>query len=162
MKNKEKFAKEILDIVCTGDDVAIDKDTMKLRACNRFSKFECLKCLNCYFSEENFPLHTKNCIANFVHWANSEYKEKKVFSEADKALVKGLDKLNWFAKDKNGIVYGYVDKPFRNGAVWDVEVEVGDNYALARASSYTSATFEPLSWDDEEPTHRSEILEDEE
>lgn len=152
MKNKEKFAKEILDIVCNGDDVAIDKDTMNLRACNRISKFECLKCLNCYFYEENFPLHTKNCIANFVHWVNSEYKEKKEFSDADKALVKGLDKLNWFARDKDGSVWGFDDRPLKSRDYWNTSGEI------LRIRKFTTATFEPLSWEDEAPTHRSEIL----
>lgn len=85
-------------------------------------------------------------------------KEKKEFSETDKALVKGLDKLNWFARDRDGAVYGYVDKPFKDVCLWDVKPGADGNYALDRVSSYTSATFEPLSWEDEEPTHRDEIL----
>lgn len=152
MKNKEKFAKEILDIVCNNGEVAMDKTTKKLNDCEE------INCDECYFSEDNYPHNTGSCAKNFVHWANAEYKESKQFSKADKAYVKAMDKLNWFARDKNGIVYGYVDKPFRNVAVWDVEVEVGGKYALERASSYTSATFEPLSWEDEEPTSREEIL----
>lgn len=154
MKNKEKFAKEILDIVCNGDDVAMGKDTMRLRACNKIDKFGCL---NCYFSEDNFPLHTKNCVANFVHWANSEYKEKKEFSEADKALVKGLDKLNWFAMDKGGDVWGFVERPVKEKDYWYT-----DDGLLLRICRFSSATFEPLSWEDAEPTSREEILEDKE
>lgn len=155
MKNREKFAKEILDIVCNGDDVAMDKDTMKLQACDRFDKF---KCSNCYFQEENSPHHIKNCIVNFVYWADSEYKEKKEFSEADKAYVKAVDKLNWFAKDKTGIVFGYVNKPVQKGGMWFVKTEVGNKWEFEKVSRYSSATFEPLSWDDDEPTHRGEIL----
>ena len=152
MKNKEKFAKEILDIVCKGDGVAMDKDRMKLQVCGG------TECEDCYFCRVNYPHNQGDCTKNLVHWANSEYKEKKEFSEADKVYVKAMDKLNWFARDKDGIVYGYVDKPFKNGSMWDVKAEVGGKYALERASSYTSATFEPLSWEDEEPTHRDEIL----
>lgn len=153
MKNKEKFAKEILDIVCNGDDVAIDKDTMKLQACDA-------QCSFCYFCRGNYPdiksMHC--CRESFAHWANSENKEKKEFSEADKAYVKAVDKLNWFARDENGRVYGYVDKPFKDECLWDVKVTSGEKREVERVSDYSSATFEPLSWDDEEPVHRSEIL----
>ena len=85
-------------------------------------------------------------------------KEKKEFSEADKLYVKAMDKLNWFVRDTNGLVYGYVDKPFKHGTVWDVKVGADGGYELVRVSNYTSATFEPLSWDDEEPISREEIL----
>lgn len=152
MKNKEKFAEEILDIVCKGNEVAMDKDTMKLQSCDETG------CEDCYFFEVNYPHNTGSCAKNFVHWANSEYKEKKEFSEADKAYVKAMDKLNWFARDKNGIVYGYVSKPFKNNGVWDVKAGRDDEYELERVSSYSSATVKPLSWDDDEPVHRSEIL----
>lgn len=152
MKNKEKFAEEILDIVCKGNDVALDISTGSLCACPGFS------CSRCYFYLNNYPNGTKICRENLAHWANSEHKEKKEFSEADKAYVKAIDKLNWFARDKNGVVYGYVDKPFRNDRVWNVKVEGDGEYAVERVSSYSSATFEPLSWEDEEPTSREEIL----
>lgn len=154
MKNKEKYANEILDIVCNGDDVAIDKDTMELQACDE------TRCKNCYFSEEHYPYNTESCERNFSHWANSEYKGKKVFSEADKAYVKAMDKLNWFARDEDGKIYGYVNKPFKRDPVWDVKTTREDEYEVEKVSRFTSATFEPLSWDDEEPVHRSEILEE--
>lgn len=154
MKNKEKFAEEILDIACKGSNVALDMSTGSLRLCEDFS------CGKCYFHPDNYPNGTASCIENFVHWANSEYKEKKEFSEADKAYVRVMDKLNWFAKDKNGLVWGYVAKPFKDNLMWSVKAtsEAEDGYELERVSSYSSATFEPLSWEDEEPVHRSEIL----
>lgn len=149
MKNKEKFAKEILDIVCNGDDVAIDKDTMELQACDE------TRCKNCYFSEEHYPYNTESCERNFSHWANSEYKEKKEFSEADKLYVKAMDKLNWFARDEDGSVWGFVNKPFKQHCYW----RGADSTTFVLLKSFaSSATFESLSWDDDEPTHRSEIL----
>ena len=156
MKNKEKFAEQILDIVCKGNDVALDISTGSLCACQGFS------CGECYFYLNNYPNGTKICRENLAHWANAEYKEKKEFSEADKLYVRAMDKLNWFAKDRNGLVFGYVDKPLKTSGMWYVEVEVGDKSEVEKVSSYSSATFEPLSWDDEEPTHRNKILENEE
>ena len=153
MKNKEKFAKEILDIACNGRGVAMDTNTKRLCVCN-------IGCKNCYFCSYNYPHNQGGCVKNLAHWSNSEYKEKKEFSEADKAYVRVMDKLNWFAKDKNGLVWGYVAKPFKENLMWSVKAISEDEYGyeLERISSYSSATFEPLSWEDEEPVHRSEIL----
>lgn len=81
MKNKEKFAKEIVDIACNGSEIAMDTTTMKLTAC--FS----IGCDNCYFSKYNYLHNQGDCAKNLVHWANSGYKEKKEFSDADKAYV---------------------------------------------------------------------------
>ena len=148
MKNKEKYAKDIAESAIKDDYYfAYDKTLKRIASCCG------TRCNNCLFYDGK-----KSCKINRLNWANAEYKEKKEFSETDKAYVKAMDKLNWFARDKNGIAYGYVHKPFKNGGVWDVKAEVGDEYAVENVSSYSSATFEPLSWDDEEPTHRSEIL----
>lgn len=149
MKNKEKFAKEILDIVCNGSNVALDRSTGSLQMCKGFL------CNKCYFKPANYPNSTASCIENFAHWANSEYKGKKEFSEADKAYVRAMDKLNWFARDKDGKVWGFVDCPLRNIDYWDT-----DRVGVFRIDKFASATFEPLSWDDEAPTHRNEILEE--
>lgn len=148
MKNKEKFAKEILDIFCNGDSVAMDKDRMKLQVCGG------TECEDCYFCRANYPHNASNCERNFSHWANSEYKEKKEFSEADKAYVTAMDKLNWFVRDKNGDVWGFVNEPLKKRDYWHT-----DNTKFLLFQSFaSSATFEPLSWEDEEPTHRNEIL----
>lgn len=112
MKNREKFAKEILDIVCNDDEVAMDKTTKKLNYCEETN------CDECYFPEDNYPHNTGSCIKNFVHWADSEYKEKKEFSEADKLYVRAMDKLNWFARDKDGEVWGFFKKPFKYDYEW--------------------------------------------
>lgn len=146
MKNREKFAKEILDIVCKGSNVALDRSTGSLQMCKGFL------CNKCYFKPANYPNSTAICIENFAHWANSEYKEKTEFSEADKALVKGLDKLNWFARDKSGDVWGFVDRPLKSRDYWNTSGEI------LRIRKFTTATFEPLSWEDDKPTHRDEIL----
>ena len=148
MKNKEKFAKEILDIVCKGQVLAMDKTTKKLNDCEE------INCNECYFFEDNYPHNADSCRENFVHWVNSEYKEKREFSEADKAYVKAMDKLNWFARDEDGNVWGFVNKPFKKYCYWHAD---STGFVLFKSFA-SSATFEPLSWEDEEPTHRDEIL----
>ena len=62
MLNREKFATEILNIVCDGEDVAVVDG--KPRRC---AVTPCDTCV----------LHG-NCTKRFKHWANSEYVEPSV------------------------------------------------------------------------------------
>ena len=62
MLNKEKYAKEIVDIVCSGNDVG--KRNGHLYPCAN------IKCSDCEFN--------KSCNEEFTKWANSEYKEPKI------------------------------------------------------------------------------------
>lgn len=141
MKNKEKYAKEIIEIATNGKHISFDKQSKRLVACSY------IRCEDCLFHGDS------SCTLNFFKWANSEYKEKKEFSEADKLFVKVMNKLNWFARDADGKAWGFVDRPLRNKDCWDV-----DGVEFLLIDEFASATFEPLSWEDEEPTHRSEIL----
>lgn len=65
MLNKEKYAKEILDIVCeTGSNPAV--------ADNVPFKCDDIDCRRCNF------FRSSSCSSSFVEWANSEYKERKI------------------------------------------------------------------------------------
>ena len=66
MLNKEKYAKEILDIVCSGDDIG--KRNGHLYPCAN------VKCSDCEFNNE----FNKSCNEEFTKWANSEYKEPEI------------------------------------------------------------------------------------
>lgn len=65
MKNKEKYAKEILEIACSGSKIAIDKNTDKICAC------DLLKCRDCIFDK-------RYCAETLKHWCESEYVEPPV------------------------------------------------------------------------------------
>ena len=65
MLNKEKYAKEILDIVCSGNDVG--KQNGHLYPCAN------VKCSNCEFNKCN-----TSCNEEFAKWVNSEYKEREI------------------------------------------------------------------------------------
>lgn len=68
MTNKEKYAKEILDIACTGDTVAMSKSDNVIVGCRK------LKCLDCAFST-----HGKGYCNDVIEkGANSEYVEPPV------------------------------------------------------------------------------------
>ena len=66
MTNKEKYAKELLDILCeTGETPAMVKG--KLVACDHTTCDEC-----------KFGKHTMFCSEKFTNWAKEEYKKPEV------------------------------------------------------------------------------------
>lgn len=104
MTNREKYAKEILDIVCEGNDVAA-KNGVPCK-CNEIA------CRECDFG--NLAVCRKNRVA----WFKAEYAEPVIdWSKVpvDTPIwVRGLESDRWFrrhfAKYENGTVYA-----FRNG-----------------------------------------------
>lgn len=108
MKNKEKFAKEIVEIASKGSKIAIEKSTGKLRPCEGFP------CRNCMFDE------IWNCAEVTRKWAESEYIEKPVISKRDRSL---LDYINnnfvYVARDENGSLFVYSEKPIKKVCCYD-------------------------------------------
>lgn len=96
MKNKEKFAKEIIEIACDGFPIAVDKSTGKPEKCAFVS---CTKCL--------FSINGGSCVAyeKARAWAESEYIEKPVISKKDRAFLEYLrDNFKTIARDENGTI----------------------------------------------------------
>ena len=75
MKNKEKYAKEIIDIACKGHRFVIDKNTNAVADCCD------TPCTTCLFSEMN------DCEEARRQWAESEYIEKPVISKRDRTFL---------------------------------------------------------------------------
>ena len=105
MLNREKYAKEILDIACAGDCVAMRNSDNVIVGCRK------LKCLDCAFDT-----HGKGyCNEEIEKWANSEYVEPPVdwskVAVDTPILVRDSEKESWrkryFAKYYNGIVYAW-------------------------------------------------------
>lgn len=67
MKNREKYAEQILDIACSGGSIAMSKETGGLLDCS-----ECA-CLSCVF----YDPEADKCAQNVKEWANSECAEKQ-------------------------------------------------------------------------------------
>lgn len=101
MLNREKYAKEILDIVCKGHSIAMVNG--KLRHCGGSL------CDKCDFNSNI------NCRKNVNEWANSEYVEPQVdWSRVPvdtPILVRDSESSEWkrryFAKYKNNMVYAW-------------------------------------------------------
>ena len=111
MKNKEKYAKEIFEIACSGGRLAFDKTTNKVVPCNS------LCCSNCLFG--------RNCDEEIKEWCESEYVEPPVdwskVSVDTPILVRDHENEEWrnryFAKYRDGRVFS-----FSNGATsWSAE-----------------------------------------
>lgn len=61
-------------------------------------------------------------------------------------------KYNYIARDKDGSLYIYRDKPSKNEDVWSTE------YGFARAERNFDGLFRLISWTDKEPMNIEELL----
>ena len=66
MLNKEKYAKEILDIVCQDGTIPAVVNNVPIKCT------DALDCYDCKF------YYNDDCINAFIKWANSEYKEPEI------------------------------------------------------------------------------------
>lgn len=104
MLNREKFAKEILDIACNGGGFGLYDG--KLVACDN------IVCTKCEFNSVSY-----SCNERTREWANSEYVEQPVdWSKVPvdaKILVRNREDATWerrhFAKYENGKIYAWSD-----------------------------------------------------
>lgn len=100
MTNKEKYGKEILDIACKGDRIAVRNG--KMTSCNN------LLCKDCDFGYSD-------CNEKTLKWANSEYVEPPVdwskVAVDTPILVRDIESDAWtrryFAKYENEKVYAW-------------------------------------------------------
>ena len=104
MLNKEKYAKEIIDIACNGDSIGMRNGI--LCSCNTINN--CKHC-DCY-NEEIL------CEEVIKEWANSEYKEREIdWSKVpvDTCILitdsYGYTLKRHFAKYDNKKIYAYPD-----------------------------------------------------
>ena len=77
MKNKEKYTKEIVEIVCGYCNFCVNKYTGKPVSCNDLCCSECL--LN--------EMDSRNCHNSRHEWAESEYVEFPVISKNDRRFL---------------------------------------------------------------------------
>ena len=87
MKNKEKYAKEIMEIACSGNRIAVMNGSGRIVPCDS------ILCSVCLFSTD--------CRKNIKEWAESEYIEKPVISKKDKAFLEYVkEEYKCIARDK--------------------------------------------------------------
>lgn len=135
MKNKEKYAKEIVDIACDGSNIALSKDTAKPIKCNS------IRCYKCAFRFSNGD----ECYTARRKWAESEYIEKPVISKKDAMFLEYLKEENkYIARDKNGNLFTYKSEPHKSFNVWCSS----DYFSLALRYNIE---FPMIQWGDNEP-----------
>lgn len=134
MKNKEKYAKEIIEIACSGDSIAIIKETGRIVSCDGN---ECSLCL----------FRDYDCKEKTREWAESEYVEKPVISKRDRAFLEYLgNDLKYIARDNNTSLYAYREKPNKSDTLW--KTKPGLKYLCVDGFI---VVFPMVKWSDEEP-----------
>lgn len=130
MKNREKYAEELLNVACAGKRVAIDKQTMQIRGC------EGLSCGNCLFS-------CGDCDTKLAEWAESEYVEPVKISKRDRTFLDYIEGYKYIARDGDGELYVYITKQ-KKGLL---------NWADARFKSLAGLDIDlpMVKWSDDEP-----------
>lgn len=135
MKNKEKYAKEIAEIACSGSAVAVSRDTGNPVGCNN------IRCADCALRDKG------GCSIALKEWAESEYIEKPVISKTDRMFLDYLDVcLHYIARSAYGVLYAYINKPRKSIDCWEK-----DEYEANKSLLMFNIDFQMVKWTDEEP-----------
>lgn len=140
MKNKEKYSKEIVDIACNGDSIAVVRSTGELGPCCETS------CRECIFYDDANPY----CRDRIRAWANSEYIERPVISKSDKAFLEYLrEEYEFVARDENGALYVYETQPRKVSTCWISAGLSPERYSYL--NQHFNIDFPMIKWSDEKP-----------
>lgn len=133
MKNKEKYEKEILEIACNGDSIAVKNNKV---ACCR-----CLDCSECLFN------CLGDCRKQVRKWAESEYIEKPVISKRDIVILDYFrSNLKYIARNENGKLFAYEAQLIKEKTYW--KCTRGNCLLL---NKQLNIDFPMVKWSDEEP-----------
>ena len=136
MKNKEKYAKEIIEIVC--ENGAVNEQTGELKSCSE------IKCKDCLLRNGN----KGSCEKEMKAWLEQECIEKPVISKMDRSFLDYLrDRWKYMARDNiSNAVYVFTEIPEKS--------EVG-HFAYTgearRISSDFNVVFPMVKLSDSEP-----------
>lgn len=134
MKNKEKFAKEIMEIACNGGSIAIIKESGRIVSCYSVS---CVKCLFC----------GAECRERVREWAEQEYIEKPVISKRDKTFLECIaEGIKYIARDMDGFLFIYGIKPHKLIDCWE-SGGIESNKTL----EFFKVNLPMVKWSDKEP-----------
>lgn len=145
MKNKEKFAKEIIDVACKGNTIAVTKD-------NKVVDCDDIPCGSCIFDDCDKYIkhigHLQSCGDKLHEWAESEYVEPKptITSREKNFLDALLSNCCYIARDKDNLLYVYYDKPIRGNKLW-----ISDYACHDMPKDMYGDVFSFIKWEDEEP-----------
>ena len=134
MKNKEKDAKEIVELACDGYRVAVDKRTDKIVSC------EDIPCSKCLFFDN------KDCDRRRREWAESEYIEKQVISKRDRAFLEYLgEELKYIVRSKSDNLMACQNSAEKREDGWVIDSGV------IKSLQKLNIDIPMVKWSDEEP-----------
>lgn len=132
MKNKEKYAKEIVEIACSGGSIAIIKKSGHIVPCNGAI------CSLCLF-------RGYDCEEKTREWAESEYIEKPAISKRDRAFLEYIDKkFDYIARTCYGDLRLFVVEPRKGQMIWT------SGYLTAILDSL-NIDFPMVKWENDKP-----------
>lgn len=132
MKNKEKYAKEIMEIACSGNNIAVIKKSGRIATC---VNTECNLCL----------FRDGSCRKKLREWAESEYIEKPVISKKDRAFLDYIDKkFGYLARTHCGNICVFITEPRKSQKIWT------SGY-LFSSLNFLNIDFPMVKWEDDKP-----------
>ena len=146
MKNREKFAKEILDIACNGMSIAVTKEN-KIVCCSNIS------CESCMFDiyGKHIEYSQTSCSDRLREWAESEYVEKPTITSKEKAFLDLLSpKWKYIARDADEKLYVFDLLPSKQRKSWCIENVSICNYCNISENLF-GKMFDFIKWEDEKP-----------
>lgn len=145
MKNKEKFAKKIVEIVTSDDNdlLAINLQTKELCKCNS------IRCVDCLFHS-----HNSKCSEFRNKWANSEHVELIKLTLAEKIILENIDSnFKWIARGENNYLFCHERKPMKSKV---------DRMMFLDGGNFSRIPFDNLfkfiKWEDDQPHSIEDIL----
>ena len=84
--------------------------------------------------------------------------KKKEFTDDELYILRNIDKkYKWIAKDKDGLICTYINKPKKTEKLWSDGWSNGDSYASLEAIK--NSLFTEIKWEDEEPIRIDDYVE---
>lgn len=144
MKNREKFAKEILDIACSGRSIAVTKDN-EVVCCDN------INCESCMFDMVEHIGRSQVCLDRLREWSESEYVEKPTITSRERNFIDLiLAKWEYIARDADEKLYAFDLLPSKKRDSWCIENALICNYCNISEKLF-GKMFDFIKWEDEKP-----------
>ena len=102
--------------------------------------------------ESNLGINNLNQIKEII-----KLPKKKQFTDDELYILRNIDKkYKWIAKDKDGLICTYINKPKKTEKLWSDGWSNGDSYASLEAIK--NSLFTEIKWEDEEPIYIDEYV----
>lgn len=134
MKNKEKYASEIIEIACKYG--AVNERTGELKGCSE------IICEHCLFRKRGIS----RCKEKMKEWLESEYIEKPVISKKDRAFLEYLGKeLKYIVRSKSNNLMAFQNSAEKREDGWVI-----GSGALKSLQRF-NIDFPMVKWSDDSP-----------